>query len=92
MPQAYYMICRKFPDSYNKETSRHHISSSDQTKIAVTCRSCGAKGAVVLTYLSTTYTHLFRCTYWYMRLVLCPLPVFKGHCYTNQIAVATSKC
>lgn len=50
------MICRKFPDSYNKETSRHHISSSDQTKIAVTCRSCGAKVAVVLTYLSTTYT------------------------------------
>lgn len=38
MPQAYYMLCRKFPASYNKETARHHISSSEQIKIAVTCR------------------------------------------------------
>lgn len=36
MPQAYYMLCRKFPDSYNKETARHHISSAEQIKITVT--------------------------------------------------------
>lgn len=38
MPQAYYMLCRKFPASYNKETARHCIGSSEQIAIAVTCR------------------------------------------------------
>lgn len=38
MPQAYYMLCRKFPASYNKETARHRIGSSEQIKIAVTRR------------------------------------------------------
>lgn len=41
MPQAYYMLCRKFPASYNKETARHRISFSEQIKISVTCRNCG---------------------------------------------------
>lgn len=91
MPQAYYMLCRKFPDSYNKDSQAPYQLFRADIKIAVSCRSCGAEGAVVLVPGSTVRMHLLLGTSWYLRLILCPLSL-GGHRYTNQIPMATSKC
>lgn len=63
------------------KTARHHISSSEQIKIAVSCRSCGAEGAVVLAPGSTVRMHLLLGMSWYLRLVLCPLSLGGASLY-----------
>lgn len=76
MPQAYYMLCRKFPASYNKETARHRIGSSEQIKIAVTCRVMGLN---VRTRLSEHHLHSPLSRGLVSRRILWPLFVFKEH-------------
>lgn len=73
MPQAYYMLCRKFPDSYNKDSQAPYQLFRADENCSYLQELWGWMSELMS--LSTIHVHPFLCA-WYLSYILWPLFVF----------------